>query len=145
MHTPHTHSSKPEPFAGLSADAQNKQRAARWSSLLLGVSLRAGARASVGGGGGMSWGFSDDGTAINIRHQCAVLLHPHFGSCRQAVRYQGCCCNQPNAQGTGALLHRTHSNEWLLLTCMPDDIRPSYSDVTLSDLSIVTCYVAAHE
>lgn len=54
--TPSTHhalteirSSEPETIAGLSAAAQNKRRATRWSSLLLGVSLRAGARASVGG------------------------------------------------------------------------------------------------
>lgn len=38
---------KAETFAAPSMAAQNKQR---WSSLLLGISLRAGARASVGGG-----------------------------------------------------------------------------------------------
>lgn len=55
-------SSEPETVTGLSAAAKNKQRAARWSSLLLGVSLRAGARASFGG---VSQGFSDDSIAIN--------------------------------------------------------------------------------
>lgn len=43
------HGSEPETFAGLFPAAQYKQ-AARWSSLLLGVSLRAGARASGSGG-----------------------------------------------------------------------------------------------
>lgn len=56
-------SNKPETIAGLSAAAQNKRRATRWSSLLLGVSLRVGARGSAGG---ESRGFSDDGTTINI-------------------------------------------------------------------------------
>lgn len=43
-------SSEFETIAGLSAAAKNKWRAACWSSLLLGVSLRVGAWAYVGGG-----------------------------------------------------------------------------------------------
>lgn len=53
-------SSKPETITGLSAAAQNNHLVACWSSLLLGVSLRAAA--SVGG---ISQGFSDDIVAIN--------------------------------------------------------------------------------
>lgn len=63
--------SLPETIAGLSAAAQNKHRAARWSSLLLRVSLRAAARASVGVG--VSPGFSDDSTAINTYINSALL------------------------------------------------------------------------
>lgn len=127
LHPPHTHtyatpsthhaltekrSSEPETIAGLSAAAQNKRRATRWSSLLLGVSLRAGARASVGG---VSWGFSDDGTAINIHRRCAALLRPRFGLCSRAVHYQSSQSNQPNAPSAGALLCSTHTRLYGLL------------------------------
>lgn len=66
---------------GAATHNKNKRRAACWSSLLLGVSLRAGAWASVGV---VSWGFSDDGSAINTHHQCCALLCAQFGPWRQA-------------------------------------------------------------
>lgn len=91
-------SSEPETVAGLSAAAQNKRRAARWSSLLLGVSLRAGARASVGG---VSQGFSDDSIAINT---CTISALPCLilgSACADELCVVG-------AAGAIRLMHRVH-------------------------------------
>lgn len=52
---------------GLFVATQNKRQATHWSFLLLGVSLRAAARASVSG---VSRGFSDDSVAKNTPERC---------------------------------------------------------------------------
>lgn len=104
-------SSEPETIASLSAAAQNKQRVACWSSLLLGVSLRAGARASVGG---VSWGFSDDGMAINIQHQCTGLLLSSVWSTQTSCTLSE-WSNQPNAQSAEAHLSSIHTQLYSLV------------------------------
>lgn len=78
---------KAETFAAPSEAAQNKQH---WSSLLLGISLRAGARASAGGGElGVFWWLQS--------YKCAALLLSSVGSgSRQS--------NQPNARSAEAAL-----------------------------------------
>lgn len=105
--------SLPETIAGLSAAAQNKRRAARWSSLLLRVSLRAAARASVGVG--VSRGFSDDSTAINTYINSALLCFLLSLVCRRAIHYQSSQSSHPNAPCAGALLCSTHT--WLCGLC----------------------------